>query len=46
MPKIRLLLLEGKGKYIKFALALQEQTKDFTNPEGEFEGDRNKLLHD
>ena len=44
MPKVRLLLLEGKRKYIQFVLALQEQIKDFTNPESEFEDDKNKLL--
>ena len=44
MPKVKLPMLEGKRKYLQFALALQEQTKDFTNSEGDFEGDKNKLL--
>ena len=44
MPKVKLPLLEGKGKYLQFTLALQEQTKDFTNSSGELEGDRSKLL--
>ena len=44
IPKVELPLLEGKGKYLQFALALQEQIKDFTNSEGNFEGDKNKLL--
>ena len=45
LPKITISALEGKGKYIQFALALQEQTKEFTTPiTKEFEGDKNKLL--
>ena len=44
-PKVTLPALESKGKYLQFALALQEQTKEFTNPvTKEFEGDNNKLL--
>ena len=40
MPKVKLPLLEGKRKYLQFGLALQEQTKDFTNSEGHIEGDK------
>ena len=44
MPKDKLPLLDGKGKYLQFAMAYQEQTKYFTNELGQFEGDKNKLL--
>ena len=37
-------MLEGKGKYLQFDLAYQEETKDFANSSGVFEGDRNKSL--
>ena len=41
MPKVKLPLLEGKEKYLQFTMAYQEQTKDFTNELGQFEGDKN-----
>ena len=44
MPKVKFPLLTGKGKYLQFAMAYQEQTRDFTDASGQFEGDRNKLL--
>ena len=44
MMKVKLPLLDGKGKYLQFAMAYQEQTKDFTNELAQFEGDKNKLL--
>ena len=44
MPKVKFPLLDGKGKYLQFAMAYQEKTKDFTNELGQFEGDLNKLL--
>ena len=45
LPKVTLPALESKGKYLQFALALEEQTKEFINPATkEFEGDKNKLL--
>ena len=34
LPKVKLPLLEGRSKYLQFALALHEQMKDFTNKEG------------
>ena len=40
MPKVKLPLLTGKGNYLQFAMAYQEQTRDFTNTSGHFEGDK------
>ena len=44
MPKVKLPLLTEKGNYLQFAMTYQEQTRDFTNASGQFEGDKNKLL--
>ena len=44
MPKVKLPLLDGKGKYLQFAMAYQKHTKDFTNELGQFEGDKKKTF--
>ena len=44
LPKVKLPLLEGKSKYLHFALALHEQMKDFTNNDGVYEANHLKLF--
>ena len=44
LPKVKLPLLDGKSKYLQFALALHEQMKDFSNTDIVYEGNNLKPL--